>query len=88
MANKTPEYHVGCGFAGIYAGTLMPKREGKPQMWRSKSDVTDEALVAVRDYLYDQFIKNGKTQGGYEWTRKDGKIVSLLVVVEDKHDAD
>lgn len=82
------DYHVGCGFAGIYAGTLMPKKDGKPQMWRNKSDVTDEAICAVRDCLYTEFIKGGKTQGGYEWTRKDGKIVKLLVVVEEKQDAD
>lgn len=35
---KTPEYHVSAGiFGGIYAGTLMPKKDGKPQMWRNKS---------------------------------------------------
>lgn len=82
------DYHVGCGLAGIYAGTLMPKKDGKPQMWRNKSDVTDEAICAVRDHLYSEFIKAGNTQGGYKWTRKDGKIVKLLVVVEEKQDAD
>ena len=41
------EYHVGCGFAGIYAGTLNPKGE----TWRNKSDVTHEALCAVAQYL-------------------------------------
>ena len=42
------EYHVGCGFAGIYAGTLNPKNK---EMWRAKSDVTHEALCAVAQYL-------------------------------------
>ena len=41
------EYHVGCGFAGIYAGTINPKSE----TWRNKSDVTHEALCAVAQYL-------------------------------------
>ena len=41
------EYHVGCGMAGIYAGTL--KKNGYE--WRNKSDVTSEALSAVAQYL-------------------------------------
>lgn len=72
------DYHVGCGAFGIYAGTIS-----KPGMWRNKSEVTDEALEAVRDYLADNFLKDGKTQGGYEWTRKDGKVVKLMVFLED-----
>ena len=44
------EYHVGCGLAGIYAGTL--KKNG--QEWRDKSDVTREALSAVAQYLLFQ----------------------------------
>lgn len=86
---KTPEYHVSAGlFGGIYAGTLMPKKEGKPQMWRNKSDVTDEAICAVRDHMTSECLdeKNDKTQGGYEWKRKDGKKVVLLVRVEEEQD--
>ncbi len=41
------EYHVGCGFAGIYAGTL--KKSGVE--WRNKSNVTYEALCAVAQHL-------------------------------------
>lgn len=78
MAN-TPEYHVSCGAFGIYAGTLMPNKE----LWRNKSDVTDEAIAAVRDYLFSEFIRDGKTQGGYEWTRKDGRVVKLMIVAEE-----
>lgn len=80
------DYHVSAGvFGRIYAGTLMPKKDGKPQMWRCKSDVTDEAINAVRDHMIDDCLneKEGKTQGGYEWTRKDGKKVLLLVKVVD-----
>lgn len=40
------EYHVGCGVFGIYAGTFNKKGE-----WRNKSDVTDEAVCAVAQYL-------------------------------------
>lgn len=41
------EYHVGCGIARIYAGTL--KSNGDE--WRNKSDVTREALCAVAQHL-------------------------------------
>lgn len=82
-----PKYHVSAGiFGGIYAGTLMPKKDGKPQMWRNKSDVTDEAICAVRDHMMEDCLKekDGKTEGGYEWKRKDGKKVLLLVRVVDE----
>lgn len=42
------EYHVGCGIAGIYAGRLNKKGN----QWLSKSDVTEEAMNSVFDYLY------------------------------------
>lgn len=79
------DYHVSAGVFGIYAGTLMPKKDNKPQMWRNKSDVTEEAIAAVRDYMTTDCLneKEGKTQGGYEWIRKDGKKVMLLVKVVD-----
>lgn len=41
------EYHVGCGIAGIYAGTLKTSGD----KWRNKSDVTHEALCAVAQHL-------------------------------------
>lgn len=43
------EYHVGCGIAGIYAGTLNKKGD----RWLHKSDVTDEALIAVAQYFLE-----------------------------------
>lgn len=43
------EYHVGCGIAGIYAGTLNKKGD----MWVNKSDVTDEAINAVAQFLLE-----------------------------------
>lgn len=85
------EYHVSAGLFGeIYAGTLMPKKDGKPQEWRNKSVVTDEAICAVRDFMASECLdeKNGKMQGGYEWKRKDGKkVVFLLKVVENNENA-
>ncbi|MBR4315176.1 MAG: hypothetical protein IKP66_09730 [Lachnospiraceae bacterium] len=43
------EYHVGCGITGIFAGTLNKKGE----MWVNKSDVTDEAINAVAQFLLE-----------------------------------
>ena len=45
--DKMAEYHVGCGLAGIYAGTL--KKNGEE--WIHKSDVTREAMSAVAQYF-------------------------------------
>ena len=81
------EYHVSAGvFGRVYAGTLMPKKDGKPQMWKNKSDVTEEAIAAVRDHMVGDCLneKEGKMQGGYEWTRKDGKKVVLMVKIVDE----
>jgi hypothetical protein len=74
-----PKYSVGVGLFGIYAGVLKNENE-----WKDKTQCTDQALEAVRDYLYDEFIKDGETSGGYEWKRKDGKVVELRVTVKEK----
>lgn len=42
------EYHVGCGVFGIYAGTLEPRNKN---LWRNKSEVTNEVLSAAAQYL-------------------------------------
>ena len=46
------EYHVGCGAFGIYAGILNKNKT----MWKNKSDVTNEALDAVAQYLLQENI--------------------------------
>ena len=73
------EYHVSAGIFGIYAGRINKKGD----KWLDKSEVTDEVLCAVRDYLVDKLQANNKTEGGYEWNRKDGKVVELLVRIKD-----
>ena len=75
-------YHVGCGVFGIYAGTLNKKGD----LWQNKTEVTDEAICAVRDWLYNEFINAEKHGGGYEWKTKDGKTVSLIIKVEAAKD--
>lgn len=44
------EYHVGCGAFGIYAGTLNKNKT----MWQNKSEVTDEAVSAVAQFLLQE----------------------------------
>lgn len=82
------DYHVGCGAFAIYAGLLNKKKT----MWRDgKSDVTDEAINAVRDYMVQELLGGincikAKTSG-YEWSLKDGRIVELRVTIkEDNND--
>lgn len=45
-----PDYHVGCGAFGIYAGTLNKTKT----LWQNKSEVTHEALCAVAEYLIQE----------------------------------
>lgn len=78
------EYHIGAGTFGIYAGTLNSKNKS---LWQNKSDCTDEALCAVRDYMVSELLggtKNPKTDtGGYEWNLKDGRVVELRISIKE-----
>lgn len=83
------EYHVGCGAFGIYAGTLEPKNKS---LWRNKSDVTEEAIEAVRDHmvleLLGGFDCSKALSSGWAWKLKDGRTVELLVKIKEKNDGD
>lgn len=78
-----PEYHVGCGAFGIYAGTLNPKNKN---MWKNKTECTQEAIEAVIDHIvlsqmggYDNPIKSS---GGFELNLKDGRTVKLELTIK------
>lgn len=58
------EYHVGAGLFCIYAGTLNKSKT----MWQNKTECTDEALCAVRDYLKSEADSQKRNRAGYEWT--------------------
>lgn len=45
------EYHVGCGAFAIYAGTLNSRNKN---LWQNKSEVTEEAVSAVAQYLLQE----------------------------------
>ena len=47
------EYHVGCGAFAIYAGTLNSKNKN---LWQNKTECTDEALFALRDYMVSELL--------------------------------
>lgn len=78
------EYHVGCGCFGIYAGTLKPKH---PNEWQNKTECTDEAINAVRDYMVMELLGGFKctnaTSSGYEWALIDGRTVELRISIKD-----
>lgn len=78
------EYHVGCGAFGIYAGTLNSKNKN---LWQSKTECTDEAINAVRDYMvqellggFDCSLANSQS---YFWTLKDGREVELRITIKE-----
>ena len=73
------EYHVHSGLFGIYCGKI--NKSGTE--WTSKTECTDEAVEAVRDYFKLQADSQRSNEYGFEWTTKDGKKVRLLLEVTD-----
>ena len=77
------EYHVGCGAFAIYAGTLNARNKN---LWKNKTECTDKAIAAVRDYMVDQclggFDCSKAKSAGYEWKLKDGRTVELVVSIK------
>lgn len=65
------EYHVGCGIAGIYAGTLKNEYE-----WKNKSECTVEASLAVAHYLLEHNKIVKFTQDGQKYVMKVEKVVN------------
>ena len=63
--------------------TLRVGRVGKARTHLlEREEREDEILCAVRDFLYNLAEQNNSNTFGYEWTRKDGKIVELRVTVK------
>lgn len=78
------EYHVGCGAFGIYAGTLNPPRKDGLQMWRQKSDVTEEAVDAVVQYIKQELKCEGKSKFIAQYKFSDGITANLIVEIARK----
>ena len=64
--------------------TLRVGRVGKSRThlleWEERED---EILCAVRDFLTTLAERNNSNTYGYEWVRKDGKVVELRVTLKD-----
>ena len=73
------EYHVRSGLFGIYAGTLLKTGKG----FLNKSEVTNEAINAVMQYMYLR-VPKGKNSFAYAQKMHDGKYVRLCIEVADK----
>lgn len=72
------EYHVGCGmFGSIYAGTMAPPRKDGFKMWRNKSDVTDEAIMAVMGHFITEMMRDNKTEIQKAWEARGGKTLKV-----------
>lgn len=74
-----PDYHVGCGAFGIYAGTLSPARKDGSRLWKQKSDVTEECIGAVVHYFKQELDCNEKTKFHTEFQFRDGSVFSLTI---------
>ena len=78
-----PEYHVGAGLFGIYCGVLNKPRKDGSVTWKDKTECTNEAFCAVRDFLIQKVESEELSRGGYEWTTTDGKVVRLILEIEE-----
>lgn len=72
------EYHVGCGAFGIYAGTLEPRNKN---LWRNKSEVTEEAVAAVVQYYKQELEIKGKKEFHTQYEFRDGTYVDLDISI-------
>lgn len=74
---------MGCGLAGIYAGTIK-----KPGEWKSKSEVTDEALRSVAEFMLGN-IKPGDEAYEITWVHSEsGEKIVLTCHREDIDEKD
>lgn len=71
------DYHVGCGIAGIYAGIMKPNG----YEWKTKSNVTNEAIAAVAVYMGGK-IDTGKTSVSCDVTQNGKSIFRITVEKE------
>lgn len=72
------EYHVGCGmFGNVYAGTMMPPRKDGLQMWRNKSEVTNEAIEAVMGHFIMEIERDDKNKIQKAWEVRGNKTLKV-----------
>lgn len=79
-------YHVSTGALSgeIFAGTLS--KDGK--RWQSRTIVTEEAVLAVRDHLLVNAVKKSCNHVNYEWVLDDNTVITLdLIIRKEQKDA-
>jgi hypothetical protein len=76
-------FHVSCNSNNnvIYAGTVNKKGN----KWLKQTDVTQEAIAAVRDHFMN--VKSMQEEDtdivGYQWKTADGRSITLQLVIEE-----
>ena len=79
------EYHVGCGmFGNVYAGTMMPPRKDGLQMWRNKSEVTNEAIEAVMGHFIMEIERDDKNKIQKAWEVRGNKTLKVTFEIVQK----
>lgn len=75
---KNPEYHVGAGvFGNIYAGTLTAPNKSGLQMWRNRSDVTDEAINAVMEHFRTKLTLENRNTLDAKFNFANGAVLKV-----------
>lgn len=78
------EYHVECSAetGRIYAGTTNKKGD----KWINRTDVTEKALIAVRDHFLRVKAEQEEDNPviGYQWNYDDGTSITLRMDIETK----
>lgn len=81
-AKKETVFHVACSQMTnvIYAGTVNKKGD----KWLKQTDVTQEALAAVRDHFLNVLAtqKEDTDTIGYQWKMNDGKVITLQLTMD------
>lgn len=78
MANEQ-KFHVRCGHKGIFAGVLI---KDNCLAWQECSEVTLEALCAVRDHMLSIIPEGNKSVSFYWLDDKKDKALTLTLVVD------
>lgn len=83
------EYHVGAGiFGNIYAGTLTAPNKMGLQMWRNRSDVTDEAINAVMEHFRTKMTLDKRNNLNAKFSFANGQVLKVSFELVDKEQGD
>lgn len=67
----------------------MKQRKDGLQLWRTKSDVTDEAIKAVMGHFITEMMRDNKTEIQKAWEVRGGKTLKVTFEIStDKEQSD